>query len=74
MHEHVKGFSSKRTILKVDSFRTGKYAACRRMRALFSPEVLQAGAVKRLKRMLTSECLVVLRSPFAFVTLDAKIQ
>ena len=29
-------------------YRTAKYTVCRRVRASFSPEVLQAGAVKRL--------------------------
>ena len=45
---HVKGFSSKRTALKVDYYRTGRYTVCRRVCASFSPDVLQAGAVKGL--------------------------
>ena len=46
LHWHVKGFSSKRIALKLDVwYRTGKYTVCRRVRALFSPKILQAGAV-----------------------------
>ena len=30
-------------------YRTGKYTACRRVRASFSPEIVQAGAVKGLR-------------------------
>ena len=30
-------------------YRTGKYTVCRRVRAAFSPEILQAVAVKKLK-------------------------
>ena len=44
----IKGFSSKRIALKVDVLRTGKYTVCRHVRASFSPEILQAGAVKEL--------------------------
>ena len=32
-------------------YRTGKYTVCRRVRAAFSPEILQAGAVKGLNRI-----------------------
>ena len=44
-------------------YRTGKYTICRRVRAFFSPEVLQAGAVKGLSEFgflscLLSECLM----------------
>ena len=38
-------------------YRTGKYTVCRRVRASFSPEILQAGAVKgsmKLKRLTQS--------------------
>ena len=31
-------------------YRTGKYTVCRSVRAAFSPEILQAGAVKGLKK------------------------
>ena len=31
-------------------YRTGKYTVCRLVRASFSPEILQAGAVKGLKK------------------------
>ena len=33
-------------------YRTGKYTVCRRVRASFSPEILQAGAVKGLIYLL----------------------
>ena len=33
-------------------YRTGKYAVCRRVRPSFSPEILQAGAVKELKQVI----------------------
>jgi len=51
-HEHVKGFLSKCTVLKVD-FVTGPSnilfaGVC--ISALFSPEILQAGAVKGLNK------------------------
>ena len=49
----MKGFSSKRIILKVDCYGTGKYTVCRRVRAYFSPEILQAGAVKGLRKNKT---------------------
>ena len=32
----------------ITCYRTGKYTVCRRVRAFFSPEILQAGAVKGL--------------------------
>ena len=39
----IKGFSSKCTLLKADNNRIGKDTVCRRVRASFSPEMLQAG-------------------------------
>ena len=45
---HVRGLSSQRIALKVDWYTTGKYTVCRRFRASFSPEILQAVAVKGL--------------------------
>ena len=48
LHWHVKGFLSKRIALNVNRYRTGKYTVCRRVRAFFSPDILQAGAVKGL--------------------------
>ena len=47
-HYHVQGFSSKRTELKAEVLQDGKYTVCRRVRALFSPEAVQFGAVKGL--------------------------
>ena len=47
----MKGFSSKRIVMKADCYRTGKGTVCRRVRTLFSPESLQAGAVKGLKEV-----------------------
>ena len=49
----MKGFSSKHIILKVDCYSTGKYTVCRRVRAYFSSEILQAGAVKGLRKNKT---------------------
>ena len=41
-------------------YRTGKYMVCRRVPASFSPEILQAGAVKGLKdSMLTPSILSI---------------
>ena len=37
-----------RTLMKADCYRTGKDAACRRVPARFSPETVQARAVKGL--------------------------
>jgi len=48
-HEHVKGFLSKCTVLKVDllyDHQIYRFQAC--MSAIFSPEILQARAVKGL--------------------------
>ena len=36
-------------------YKTGKYTVCRRVRAFFSPEILQAGAVKGLIRFDEAE-------------------
>ena len=44
----VKGFSSIREALKVDVMGPEKNTVCRRVRASFSPEMLQAGAVEGL--------------------------
>ena len=45
----MKGFSSKRIALKVDVIGPeNNYTVCRRVRASFSPEVFQIGAVKEL--------------------------
>ena len=33
-------------------YRTGKYTVCRRIRAFFSPDILQAVAVKGLSKFL----------------------
>ena len=49
---YVKGLFLKRTILKVICYTTGKYTVSRRVPALFSPEILPAGAVKGLKSEL----------------------
>ena len=53
-HGHVKGFLSKFSVLKVDLLYDHQIY-CKRtcICALFSPETLQAGAVKGLKRTLT---------------------
>ena len=51
-HWYVKGFSSKRTALKVDVLQDRKIH-CRRVRASFSPEILQAGAVKELIQLMS---------------------
>ena len=53
-HSHVKGFLSKFPVLKVDLLYDHQIY-CKRtcICALFSPETLQAGAVKGLKRTLT---------------------
>ena len=48
-HWHVKGPSSQCTALKVDVIGAKKILFCRRARARFSPKIVQAGAVKRLK-------------------------
>ena len=45
-HCHVKGFSSKQIALKVDVIGAENMVFCRHVRASFSPEILQAGAVK----------------------------
>ena len=62
-----KGSPSKRITLKVEvigpenipfrCYRTGKYTVYRRFRASFSPEILQAGALKGLKMALITHCL-----------------
>ena len=54
----MKGATSKRVALKIFMlqdrkikylcYRTGRYTVCGRIRASFSPEILQAGAVKGL--------------------------
>ena len=52
-HEHVKGFLSKCIVLKVDLLQDHQIhclQAC--MCALFSPEILQAGAVKGLNYII----------------------
>ena len=36
-------------------YRTGKYTLCGRDRAYFSPEILQAGAVKGLREAMAIE-------------------
>ena len=56
---HVRGFFIKTHTLKVDCYRTGKYTLCRRVRAYSSPEILQAGAVKGLMRLI----ILLLHSP-----------
>ena len=47
-------------------YRTGKYTVCRHVRVFFSPEILQAGAVKRLKgitpNMSSVSCFVLINS------------
>ena len=40
-------------------YRTGKYPVCRRVRTSFSPEILQAGAVKGLSILLAAAAAVV---------------
>ena len=48
-----KDFSSKHsTESRCSCYRSGKYTVCRRVRASFSPEMLQAGDVKGLRRPL----------------------
>ena len=47
----MKRFSLKHSI-ESRCHRTGKCTICRRVRASFSPEVLQAGAVKGLKAFM----------------------
>ena len=37
-------------------YRTGKYPVCRRVRVSFSPEILQAGAVKGLTMAVEEGC------------------
>ena len=50
-HEHVKGFLSKCTLLKVDLLQNHRiYCLEARMGALFSQEISQAGEVKGLRR------------------------
>ena len=44
----MKGSPSKLIALKTDVIGTGKYTVCRRVRASFSPEILQGGEVKGL--------------------------
>ena len=46
----MKGPPSKRTVLEVICYGTGKYTVRRRVRAFFSPEILQAVAVNGLMR------------------------
>ena len=41
-------------IIENRCYMTGKYTVCRRVRASFSPEVLQAGAVKGLSCKMNS--------------------
>ena len=36
-------------------YRTGKYTVCRRVRASFSPEILQAGEVKGLMQIFVCD-------------------
>ena len=43
-HWHVKGLSSQRTALKVDVIGAKNILLCRRVRACFSPDILQAAA------------------------------
>ena len=50
----MKGFSLKHIALRVDVIGAKKYTVCRRVRAFFSPEILQAGAVIRLILYLAS--------------------
>ena len=47
----LSALASERTFINMYSIesRTGKYTVCRRVRATFSPEILEAGAVKGLK-------------------------
>ena len=47
----MKGFPSKHTVSEVDLRveKTGKCAVCRHVCALFSPEIVQVGAVKGLR-------------------------
>ena len=55
---HATGFASKHTELKVDFVCVtgpGKHTVCRRVPALFSPEILQALAVKGLTKLLLSD-------------------
>ena len=52
LHEHPKGFLSKCTALTVDLLQGHQiYSLEVYMCALFSPEILQAGAVKGLKHL-----------------------
>ena len=53
-HWQVKGFSPKRIALKVGVLYNRKYTVFKRVRASFSPETLQVGAVKRLTVTLTT--------------------
>ena len=55
----VKGFSSIREALKVDVMGPEKNTVCRRVRASFSPEILQAVAVKGLSLMVVVDVVVV---------------
>ena len=47
-HRHVKGVSSKLIALKVDVIEPENILFCRRLRASFIPEIVEAGAVKGL--------------------------
>ena len=48
----MKGSPSKHLAIKIDVNGQEKKTVCRRVRASFSPEILQAGAVKGLKSKL----------------------
>ena len=48
MQWRLNGLPSERTVLKPICYRTGKSTVCRRVRAFFSPEILETGVVKAL--------------------------
>ena len=56
----MKGLSSNRIALKVGVIGPERNTACRRVRASFSPEMLQARAVKGLIRSINKRAVSVL--------------
>ena len=49
-------------------YRAGKYAVCRRVRVSFTPEIVQAGTVKGLVRLILAK-----RFSFSFARLKAAV-
>ena len=70
----MKGLPSKRIALKADVKGPEKCTVCRRVLASFSPEILQAGAVKGLSKMFeTVRTVSAAVDRYTFVLLTATL-